>query len=134
MSENGGPSLPEGEPILRVWPMPTETNGFGAIFGGWIMSQFDVAAGLVACRASRGRVTTAAAKVEFERPILQGDLVSFYAEAVGRGRTSITVRAEAYAQRDAGKGGEELVRAATAELVYVALDAEGRKRELPPER
>lgn len=132
MDDDSKSGLPALEPILRIVPMPAEENSFGAVFGGWLMSQLDIAGGIVAIRRARGKVTTAAAKVDFEKPLCIGDIVSFYARIARCGRTSITVEAEVFAERRSG-GFVEAVRAAKAELVYVAIDEEGRKRELPPE-
>ena len=94
--------------MLRVVPMPHDTNQHGDIFGGWIMSQVDIAGGVVAARHARGRVATVAVNsFTFKQPVLVGDLVRFFAEITRIGRTSITVDVEVYAQRnpqDAGDG------------------------------
>ncbi len=141
MSEEKRPSLPEGQPALRVMPMMADINGFGAVFGGWTMSQLDIAGGSAAMLAAGGKVTTAAASIDFERPLRVGNLVSIYAEVIGRGRSSLKVRVEAFAEQGAATYVDELAgglvpsypyRAASAEFVFVAIDEEGRKRELPP--
>ena len=94
-------ALPDKEPALRVVPMPADANQHGDIFGGWIMSQVDIAGGVVAARRARGRVATVAVNsFVFKQPVLIGDLVSFYAEITRVGRTSITVDVEVYAQRN----------------------------------
>src|SRR5882757_5153782 len=95
-------SLPAGkEPTLRVVPMPADSNSSGDIFGGWVMSQVDIAGSIPAIRLARGRVATVAVNsFVFRQPIMVGDLVSLYAEVVKVGRTSITVSVEVYAQRD----------------------------------
>ena len=73
--------LPDKEPVLRVVPLPADVNQFGDIFGGWVMSQVDIAGGVVAARRARGRVATVAVNsFVFKQPVLIGDLVSFYAE------------------------------------------------------
>ena len=143
MNEKAESKLPAREPALRLLPMATDINGFGAVFGGWTMGQMDIAAGLAAMRAAGGKVTTAAASIDFERPLRVGNLVSFYAEVTERGRSSLKVKVEAWAEQGAatyadggaaaesqGTGG---YRAASAEFVFVAIDDRGRKRELPPE-
>src|SRR4029077_958470 len=84
--------LPNREPVLRVVPMPADVNQHGDIFGGWIMSQGDIAGGVLAARRARGRVATVAVNsFTFKQPVLVGDLVTFYAEVVRVGRTSVTV-------------------------------------------
>ena len=121
-------ALPQGkEPTLRVVPMPADENQAGDIFGGWIMSQVDVAGSVAAVRVARGRVATVAVNsFQFKQPVLVGDLVSFYAEVVRVGRTSITVNVEVYAQRRPER--EEVVKVTEATLTYVALDELRRPR------
>ena len=121
-------ALPQGkEPTLRVVPMPADENQAGDIFGGWIMSQVDVAGSVAAVRVARGRVATVAVNsFQFKQPVLVGDLVSFYAEVVRVGRTSITVNVEVYAQRRPER--EEVVKVTEATLTYVALDERRRPR------
>src|SRR6184192_3343274 len=93
--------LPDEQPALRVVPMPSDANQHGDIFGGWVMSQVDVAGAVPAARRARGRVATVAVNsFVFKQPVLVGDLVSFYAEITRIGRTSITVDVEVYAQRN----------------------------------
>lgn len=115
-------SLPTGkEPTLRVVPMPADENQAGDIFGGWIMSQVDIAGSIAAVRIARGRVATVAVNsFQFKQPVLVGDLVSFYADVVRVGRTSITVNVEVYAQRRPER--EEVVKVTEATLTYVAID------------
>ncbi len=100
-SEESLTELPAGkDPTLRVVPMPADANPTGDIFGGWIMSQVDIAGSIPAMRLARGRVATVAVNsFVFKKPVFVGDLVSFYAEVVRVGRTSITVNVEVYAQR-----------------------------------
>lgn len=121
-------ALPQGkEPTLRVVPMPADENQAGDIFGGWIMSQVDVAGSVAAVRVAGGRVATVAVNsFQFKQPVLVGDLVSFYAEVVRVGRTSITVNVEVYAQRRPER--EEVVKVTEATLTYVALDELRRPR------
>jgi len=115
-------ALPQGkEPTLRVVPMPADENQSGDIFGGWIMSQVDIAGSVAAVRIARGRVATVAVNsFQFKQPVLVGDVVSFYAEVVRVGRTSITVNVEVYAQRRPER--EEVVKVTEATLTYVAID------------
>src|SRR5215210_2953600 len=94
-------SLPDEEPALRVVPMPADANYHGDIFGGWIMSQVDIAGSVPASRRARGRIATVAVNsFVFKQPVLIGDLVSFYARIIRVGRTSITVDVEVFAQRN----------------------------------
>ena len=90
--------LPGREPVLRVVPMPADVNQNGDIFGGWIMSQVDVAGGILAARRARGRVATVAVnEFTFKQPVSVGDIVTFYGEIERTGRTSITIAVEVYA-------------------------------------
>jgi acyl-CoA thioesterase YciA len=120
--------LPAGkEPTLRVVPMPADSNSSGDIFGGWVMSQVDIAGSIPAIRHARGRVATVAVNsFVFRQPVMVGDLVSFYAEVVKVGRTSITVSVEVYVQRNPEK--VETVKVTEATLTYVAVDKQGRPR------
>jgi len=120
--------LPAGkEPTLRVVPMPADSNSSGDIFGGWVMSQVDIAGSIPAIRTARGRVATVAVNsFVFRQPVMVGDLVSFYAEVIKIGRTSITVEVAVYAQRNPEK--EETVKVTEATLTYVAVDAQRRPR------
>jgi len=129
-SDPGSPSdtLPENrEPVLRVVPMPADANYAGDIFGGWIMSQVDIAGAIPAIRMAGGRVATVAVNsFVFKKPVFVGDLVSFYAAVVKVGRTSITVDVEVFAQRRAL--GEACVKVTDATLTYVAVDDDRRPR------
>ena len=123
-------SLPEGRmPVLRVMPMPADANVHGDVFGGWIMSQVDIAGSLPAVRRANGRVATVAVNsFVFKQPVMIGDLVSFYADVVKVGRTSITVDVEVYARRRAL---DEVVKVTEATLTYVALGRDKRPRPVP---
>jgi acyl-CoA thioesterase YciA len=124
-------TLPPGEPVLRVVPMPADVNWHGDIFGGWIMSQVDLAGGVVAARRARGRVATVAVNAfTFKQPVLVGDVVTFFAQIVRTGRTSITVDVEVYAQRRPDR--ELTVKVTEATLTYVAVGSDRRPREVPP--
>lgn len=126
-------SLPEGQPILRMVPMPSDTNYAGDIFGGWIMSQVDLAGSIPAIRRARGRVATVAVNsFVFKQPVFIGDLVSFYADIIKVGRTSIIVDVSVYAQRGVREGGEEIcIKVTEAVLTYVAIDNNRRPRAVP---
>lgn len=122
-------TLPAREPVLRVVPMPHDTNQHGDIFGGWIMSQVDIAGGVVAARHTRGRVATVAVNsFTFKQPVLVGDLVTFYAEIRRVGRTSIAVDVEVWAQRNPTD--METVKVTEASLTYVAVGPDRRPREI----
>ncbi|MBK7662126.1 MAG: acyl-CoA thioesterase [Candidatus Methylophosphatis roskildensis] len=122
--------LPDTQPTLRVATMPADTNPAGDIFGGWIMAQVDIAGGVVASQRSRGRVATVAVNAfVFKQPVSVGDVVSFYAEVVGVGRTSMTVDVEVFALRHPTD--PVVVKVTEATLTYVAVDAKGQKREIP---
>ncbi len=125
------PKLPQGkEPALRVMPMPADANHNGDIFGGWIMSHVDIAGGVVAGRLARGRVATVAVNAfVFKQPVHIGDLLSFYAEVVRVGNTSVTVNVEVYAERRPAD--PHVVKVTEATLSYVAIDKDGRPRPIP---
>ena len=131
--ENEPTQLPPArEPVLRVVPMPADANSTGDIFGGWIMSQVDIAGSIPALRLARGKVATVAVNsFVFRQPVLIGDLVSFYAKVVKVGRTSITVDVEVYAQR--GLPEEITVKVTEATLTYVAVDRDRKPRPVKPE-
>jgi acyl-CoA thioesterase YciA len=119
-----------GEPAVRTLAMPADTNPSGDIFGGWVLAQMDLAAGIVAAQRSHGRVATAALDgMSFHKPIQVGDLVSCYARVVRIGRSSMTVQVETYALR--GRTGDE-VKVTEGRFTLVAIDEEGRPRPVPP--
>ncbi|MBI2306975.1 MAG: acyl-CoA thioesterase [Rhodocyclales bacterium] len=122
--------LPKGQPTLRVMPMPADVNQNGDVFGGWIMAQVDVAGAIPAMRRARGRVATVSVNsFLFKQPVSVGDVVSFYAEVVETGRTSIKVNVEVYAERNPTD--PVTVKVTEATLTYVAITQQGVKRELP---
>jgi acyl-CoA thioesterase YciA len=124
--------LPGRDPTLRVVPMPSDTNYVGDIFGGWIMSQVDIAGSIPAIRRAQGRVATVAVNsFQFKQPVFVGDLVSFYAKVVRVGNTSITVDVEVYAERRRLQ--EECVKVTEAVLTYVAVDDKRNPRSVPLE-
>jgi acyl-CoA thioesterase YciA len=124
--------LPSGKmPELRVMPMPADANVHGDVFGGWIMAQVDIAGSLPAVRRANGRVATIAVNsFLFKQPVFVGDLLSFYAEVVRVGTTSITVNVEVYAERNRLKA--ETVKVTEATLTYVATDENRKPRVIPP--
>ena len=127
-------SLPQDcDPTLRIVPMPTDTNYAGDVFGGWIMSQVDIAGSLLAIRRAGGRVATVAVNnFVFKHPVFIGDLVSFYAEITKVGRTSITVDVAVFAQRGPREGDKEIcIKVTEALLTYVAVDEKRRPRIVP---
>ena len=120
---------PRGELALRTVAMPADTNPAGDIFGGWIMSLMDLAAGVSAASRAKGRVATAAvSKLSFLLPVKIGDVVCVYTEILRTGRSSITLGVETWVLRQ-GQG--DRVRVTHAEFVLVAVDADGRPRRLP---
>ena len=124
------------QPAIRVIPYPKDTNTHGDIFGGWIMSQVDVAGSIAAARRAKGRVVTVAVNAfQFKEPVFVGDLISCYAEVVEVGNSSITVDVEVYAERgiqDSEHLGEH-IKVTEAKLTYVALGDNRRPRTVPPE-
>ena len=122
--------LPDKQPTLRVMPRPADLNANGDVFGGWIMSQVDVAGAIAAMHRARGRVVTVSVdSFVFKQPVSVGDIVSFYAEVAGIGRTSIKVRVEVYAERTPMH--PITVKVTEATRTYVAINQHGEKRELP---
>ncbi|MCZ7565526.1 MAG: acyl-CoA thioesterase [Burkholderiales bacterium] len=118
------------EPVLRVVPMPADVNVHGDIFGGWIMAQVDLAGGVAAMQRARGRVATVAVNAfQFKEPVYMGDLLSFYADVVRVGNTSLTIKVEVYAQRSPVD--VEVVKVTEATLTYVATDENRQPRPVP---
>jgi acyl-CoA thioesterase YciA len=118
-----------GEPTIRTVPMPADSNANGDIFGGWVLSQMDIAGGVAASRIAQGRtVTVAVEAMKFHRPVAVGDLVSLYTDILRVGATSITVRIETIVNRR-GSGAEITVTEGT--FVYVSIDDQGRPRPVP---
>jgi acyl-CoA thioesterase YciA len=116
--------------VLRMMPMPADANIHGDVFGGWIMAHVDVAGAVPAARRAAGRVATiAVTSFVFKHPVFVGDLVSFYADIVRTGNTSITVEVEVYAERNRLE--LEVVKVTDATLVYVATDDTRKPRALP---
>jgi acyl-CoA thioesterase YciA len=119
----------EGHLAMRVLPMPADTNFNGDVFGGWIMSHVDLAGAATASRITKGRIVTVAVnQFVFKQPVSVGDLVSFYTYLERIGRTSITIRVEVYAERDPTN--LKVVKVTEANLTYVAIDDQGKPREI----
>ena len=127
--------LPNRHATLRLVPMPRDTNAGGDIFGGWIMSQVDIAASIPASRRAKGRVVSVAVNdFKFVAPVFVNDVVSFYSDIIKVGTTSITVKVEVFVERGqrSPKSGE-VVKVTEAVLTYVAVDENRIKRPVPPE-
>ncbi len=121
-------SQPRGALAIRTLAMPADANPSGDIFGGWVLSQMDIAGGIVARERTRGRVATVAVTaMTFHLPVYVGDVLCAYVEVEKVGRTSITTWIEAWVLR--GKGGSR-VRVTEGQFVFVALDENGRPRPI----
>lgn len=122
------------EPVLRISPRLADLNLNGNIFGGWVLSQMDIAGGITAARRARGTVATVAIEaMKFVRPIRVGDLVSCYAEIVKVGTTSITVKIDVTAIRASERETQDAREVQVTEgfFIFVALDEKGRPRPVP---
>lgn len=121
---------PQGELTLQTVPMPADTNSNGDIFGGWVLSQMDIAGGVAAHKRAGGRTATVAINaLRFHAPVLVGDLFTVYTAITRTGTTSVTIRVEAWVQRHAV---ESLIKVTEADFTFVAIESSGRKRPLPP--
>ena len=122
--------LPPGPPLVRVIAMPADANPNGDIFGGWLLSQMDLAGGSLAAQRARGRCATVAVDgMVFHEPVFVGDEVSCYGELVKTGRTSMTVRIEAWRRH---LPSDEARKVTEAIFTYVAIGEDRRPRPLPP--
>ena len=122
---------PKGELTLRTLAMPGDANPAGDIFGGWVMAQMDLSCGIRAAERARGRVVTAAVKeMAFALPVKIGDTLCIYTDVVRVGRTSITLKVEAWAQRYLS---DRMDKVTDALFVMVALDETGRPKPVPAE-
>jgi acyl-CoA thioesterase YciA len=120
-----------GEPVVRTIAMPADTNPAGDIFGGWLMAQMDLAAGNAAARRARGRCATVAVDgMVFHRPVVVGDEVSLYAEITRVGRTSMRMLVQAWRR---SRHDETCFKVTEATFTFVAIDASGRPRAIPPD-
>jgi len=133
---NSQTANPEGELLLRTSPMPADTNANGDIFGGWIMSQMDIAGGMLAVEITGGRaVTIAVDAMKFIKPVQTGDIVCCYGKVMRIGTSSVTIRLEVWVKPGLG----ELIitrenpfsLVTEASYTYVAIDKDGRKRTFP---
>ena len=134
MSANASPAgiqLPTDEElVLKVIPMPADSNANGDIFGGWVMAQVDLAGSVIPARYTRGRMATVAVnEFIFKQPVRVGDILTFFSKLVRIGRTSITVKVEVYAERFSAQG--HYVKVTEASVTYVAIDEQGRPRPIP---
>lgn len=125
-------SLPENRmPVIRVPARPADQNPGGSIFGGWIMSNVDVAGSIPALKRACGPVVTRAVdSFEFKKPVFAGDLISCYADIISEGRTSVKVKVEVYAER-MEQGETSVIKVTEATLTYVAIDKNRRPKILP---
>ena len=118
------------ELVMRVMPLPADSNANGDVFGGWIMAQVDLAGAVLPARIAKGRIATVAVdEFVFKQPVSVGDLLSFYAHVLRVGRTSVTVRVEVYAERNPAD--LHVVKVTEAKVTYVAIDRQGQPRLLP---
>ena len=118
------------ELVLKVIPMPADTNGNGDIFGGWVMAQVDLAGSVLPARYTQGRMATVAVnEFVFKQPVRVGDILSFFSSVTRIGRTSVTVQVEVYAENFERQG--QYMKVTQALLTYVAIDDHGRPREIP---
>lgn len=133
---NEKPEEPQGELVLRTLAMPADTNANGDIFGGWIMSQMDIAGGILAKEVADGRtVTVAVDGMKFLRPVQVGDVVCCYGEVYRIGNTSMTLRLEVWVKpilRDI-ESPETRFKVTEANFTFVAIDEDGKTRRVPRE-
>jgi acyl-CoA thioesterase YciA len=116
--------------VLKVIPMPGDCNANGDIFGGWVMAQVDLAGSVLPARYTQGRMATVAVnEFIFKQPVRVGDILSFFSKVARIGRTSITVKVEVFAERFRTQG--TYIKVTEALVTYVAIDDQGRPREIP---
>lgn len=122
---------PKSEPALRAIAMPADANPSGDIFGGWLLSQMDLAGGTTATRRAKGRVVTVAITgMSFNNPVFVGDEVTCYTSIATVGRTSIGMNVESWVRRGVG---EDWIKVTAGLFTYVAIGADRRPRPIPPE-
>jgi len=121
------------EPTLRVKTRPNDANKAGDIFGGWLMSQIDIAGAIAAAQRAKGPVVTVAVKeLKFLQPLFIYDIASFYTKITAIGNTSVTIAVEVYAERyNEGVNEAKNIKVSEASLVYVAVSKPGEKRLIP---
>lgn len=123
---------PHGEPAIRIVARAADANSYGDIFGGWLMSLMDMAAGLVAARHAHGRaVTVAMDGMQFHLPVKVGDEVSVYAQVIGTGRSSMTIATEAWRRP---RHEEQFTKVTEAVFTFVAIDDDGKPRPIQQEK
>ncbi|WED20706.1 acyl-CoA thioester hydrolase YciA [Vibrio sp. JC009] len=124
---------PRGKMLLRTLAMPADTNANGDIFGGWIMSQIDLAGGILAKEISGGRtVTVSVSGITFKKPVSVGDVVCCYGECTKIGRTSMQIALEVWVKPVYEEGPKERFQVCEATFNYVAIDSEGKPRAVNP--
>ncbi len=129
ITETNKMKLPDKKPVLIVPAMVADSNPGGSMFGGWLMSQIDIAGSIPAIRHARGQVVTAAVKyMNFLAPLYISDLVNLYAEVTHVGRSSMTIDIDVWVQRDFYE--PVVLNVASAQLVFVAVDKSGKSRTL----
>ena len=120
----------ERDLTIRVMAMPADTNASGDIFGGWLMSQVDIAGSIVARRRAQGRIVTVAVdSFQFRNPVFVGDVISCYAKITRIGKTSLTINVKAFAERQGKSHHTHLV--TEADLTYVAVNDQRKPRPIP---
>ncbi len=120
---------PEGNLTIQTVPFPADTNSGGDIFGGWVMSQMDVSAGIAAGERAKGRVATVAVEsMRFHAPVLVGDLFSVYTSIKRTGTTSVTIHVEAWVRRHSNSTPTMVTE---GDFTFVAIESSGVKRKLP---
>ena len=129
-SQAASVALPiDKELVLKVIPMPGDCNANGDIFGGWVMAQVDLAGSVIPARHTQGRMATVAVnEFIFKQPVRVGDILSFFSEVTRIGRTSVTVKVEVFAERFRSQG--RYIKVTEASVTYVAIDDQGRPREI----
>lgn len=126
---------PKGQLLLRTLAMPADTNANGDIFGGWIMSQLDLAGGILAKEISCGRiVTVSVSSITFKKPVKVGDVVCCYGECTKIGRTSMSINLEVWVKPVKEEGVGERFQVCEATFNYVAIDANGRPQSNKPQQ
>ena len=124
------PAAPHGELSLRTLAMPADTNQNGDIFGGWLLSQMDIAGGIFVGKSFRLRsVTVAIEAMTFRKPVYVGDVVSVFTDAVRVGRTSVSVRVEAWVTRS---NDAQMILVTDGTFTYVAIDEHGKPTPVKP--
>ncbi len=119
---------PVGPAVLRTLAMPKDTNIAGDIFGGWVLSQMDIAGGVLAAERARGRVATVAVDaMKFIAPVKVGDVLSIYGEVARVGNTSMSIALEAWSERDRGRSAHKVTEGV---FVFVALDEVGQPQQI----